>query len=261
MAYLPDDLYCHRLDDPQAGPHRPISQGDVFADIPLTGPAQRDAKQEDTWRAAKPRTGPKSFGMIVTHPCAGRSPSTNRLNPVLSVAPVVRCPSEWGPPWDGHLDLFPLPALRDASDYVAKLNEVGPMPSEAFEGHRIACLTSGGLTALYHRLARNSIRYPEIPAHFGTEAERLTNETDLWERWTEVRETEEGFQDWLSGDFEGQPEEDENGEPVAGTATASGQPRRAVLVWNIDELRRELEDELGTSRGEAEPPASPPDPT
>jgi len=102
------------------------------------------------------------------------------------------------------------------------------------------------MRALYHRLAMSSIRYPEIPAYFDFEAQKVTNELDLWERWVEVRETEDGFQEWLSGDFGGQPQEDENGNPIPGSAKPDGRKRREVLVWNKAELEAELEVELAT---------------
>lgn len=53
MAY-PTAPYLHLADEPHVGPHRPLSQGDVFLDIPLVGAAQRDARQAGTWRATRP---------------------------------------------------------------------------------------------------------------------------------------------------------------------------------------------------------------
>lgn len=245
MAYLPDDPYLYRQDEPNAAPNRPISQGDVFVDIPLIGAARPNEKQAGSWVATKPRTGPNALGMLVPHPCASRSQTTYRLNPTVSVAPVVRRPEKFEKPWAGHLHLFPLPSLRLGEDYVAKLDEAVPVAREALDGHRIACLNAEGLTALFHRHAMNRIRYPEIPAHFDFEAERLTNETDLWEWWVKVRGTEDGFQQWLDEPFGGQLKEDQEGAPVPGSAEPTGEKRRATLVWNIDDLRAELRAELG----------------
>ena len=90
---FPSARYLHRSDQPHAGPHRPLSQGDVFVDIPLVGAAQRDLKQAGTWRPTKPRTGPKALGLFVTHPCASRSQATYELAEFVSIAPVVKCPS------------------------------------------------------------------------------------------------------------------------------------------------------------------------
>lgn len=243
MPY-PTAPYLHLGNEPHVGPDRPLSQGDVFLDIPLVGAAQRDARQAGTWRATKPRTGATALGLFVTHPCASRSPTTFELAEFVSIAPVVRCPSAWGPPWDGYYDLAPLPGLRNGEDYVAKLGEVCPVRSEALAGHRIACLSRDGLKALFHRMAMNSLRFPETPMHYKTEATRVTNEINLWERWTARRGTGDGFQDWLNEPFEGQAREDADGTVLEESREPSGQPRRAVLVWNYEELCEELDAAL-----------------
>lgn len=241
---FPTAPYLYRTDEAHAGPVRPLSQGDVFVDIPLVGAAQRDPRQTGTWRAPKPRTGPKALGLFVTHPCASRSRETYQLAPFVSIAPVVKCPNNWGPPWEGWYEYFPLPRLRDGEDYVAKLGEACPVPSGALAVHRIACLSQEGLETLFHRLAMNSLRFPETPVHYETEAARLTNEINLWERWTAHYGTEEGFQGWLDEPFGGQPREDAEGNQVEGSAQASGESRRTVLVWNYDELSDELDASL-----------------
>lgn len=240
MAY-PSEPYLYLGDEPHVGPNRPLSQGDMFVDIPLVGPAYPDAKQAGTWRTPKPRTGPNSLGLFVTHPCASRSQTTFKLAPSVSIAPVVKCPGGWGPPWDGYYDLVPLPGLRQDQDYVAKLGEVCSVPSEALEGHRIGCLNQDGLEAMFHRMAMNSLRFPETPMHYKTEAARLTNEITLWERWTACYSTEDGFQTWLDEPFEGQPREDADGNVIEGSEQATGETRRAVLVWNYEEVSRELD--------------------
>lgn len=241
---FPDVPYLYNEDDPHVGGARPLSQGDVFLDIPLVGPAQPHARQEGTWVAPKPRTGPSALGMFVTHPCASRSRTTYELSPFVSIAPVVKCPKNWGPPWGGWYEYFPLPDLRNGDDYVAKLSEVCPVPSAALEGRRIACLNGDGLEALFHRLAMNSLRFPETPTHYRMEAARLTNEIDLWESWTLRRGTETGFQEWLDEPFSGQESEDSEGNPIPGSAQPTGKSRREVLVWNYDEVRQELDDFL-----------------
>ena len=243
MSY-PTEPYLHRSDEPHAGQYRPLSQGDVFVDIPLVGPAQPDPKQPGTWRAPKARTGPKALGLFVTHPCASRSRATHELARFVSVAPVVKCPSNWGPPWDGYYEYVPLPGLRGGEDYVAKLGETCSVPSAALDGRRIACLNQEGLEALFQRLAMNSLRFPETPMHYRTEAARLTNETTLWERWANHHKTEQGFQDWLDEPFGGQVREDAEGDAIVGSAEGTGEPRRRALVWNYEELSDELSASL-----------------
>src|SRR5262245_16191575 len=130
---FPDDPYLYREDEPHVGPARPISQGDVFVDIPLVGRAQPHPKQAGTWVTPKPRMGLGSLGLLIRHPCASRSQTTFRLNDAVSIAPVVRCPQGFGPPWDGYYSMLPLPALRGGEDYVAKLDEACPVASSALE--------------------------------------------------------------------------------------------------------------------------------
>jgi hypothetical protein len=90
----------------------------------------------------------------------------------------------------------------------------------------------------------NSLRFPETPTHYTTEAARVTHEIDLWERWIAKRGTEDGFQAWLDEPFGGQPREDSEGELIEGSGKPTGQIRRAVLAWNYEELRDELDAEL-----------------
>lgn len=235
---FPEEPYGARGDVPVVSPARPTSQGDVFIDLPLVGAAQPNPKQAGSWVATKPR---KSLGILVTHPCGSRSSTTHRLNPFLSIAPVVKCPPEWEAPWEGHFSLMPLPGLLNGEDYVAKLNEVCPVSRDALVDRRIAHLSADGLKALFHRLAMNSLRYPETPVHYATEAQRLADEIDLWETWTMRNGSEDGYQDWLDEAFGGQPIEGGNGTLVEGSAVVSGQSRRAVLLWNREEVEAELQ--------------------
>lgn len=239
-AAYPAEPYQHRADQPHVAPNRPLSQGDVFLDIPLVAGAVPDARQQGTWRA-RTRTGPKALGLFITHPCASRSSMTYRLHPYVSMAPVVKCPSGFGPPWDGHYDLAPLPGLLCGEDYVAKLGEACPVPTAALQGRRIAVLAVEGLEALFHRLAMNSLRFPETPTHYKTEAARVTHEIDLWERWTTKCGTGDGFQEWLNQSFGGQPREDATGNIIPDSAQPTGEPRRKVLAWNYKELCDELD--------------------
>lgn len=240
---FPDEPYRYLEREPQAGPCRPISQGDVFINIPLAGPAVADTRHEGVWKGTA-KTGPKAIGILVTHPCASRSRRTFQLEEVVALAPIGKCPSRWGPPWTGSYRHFPLPGLRDGADYAADLNAICPVPSAALEGRRIACLSEAGLVALFHRLALNQLRYPEIPTHFQVEAHKLNTEIDLWERWVQVRGTEDGFQEWLNEPFGGQPLEDQSGQWIPGSEQPTGETRRDVLAGYGEALRAELEATL-----------------
>lgn len=244
--FLPEDPYLDRQDTPHVRPARPLSQGDVFVDIPLVRAAKHSEARANKF-IAPTKIGPNALGMLVTHPCSSRSRSTHALKESVSIAPVVRCPPEFGPPWAGYYEYFPLPGLRNGEDYVANLAAICPVRAEYLPDHRIACLGTEGLAALFHRLAMNDSRLDRIPDHFAAEAERLSTETTLWELWVNTRNTEEGFQDWLDEEFPGQPTEDEHGRFVARSAERTGTPRREVLRWNYDEIKTELEQLLRQS--------------
>lgn len=245
MEEASDDPYKYRADDPHVGPARPISQGDVFKGVPIVGAATPDPRQSGTFRGTVRKNPAASLGILITHPCASRSQTTHRLNAVVSVAPVVRCPTEFSRPWDGHYELFPLPGLIGGEDYVAQLNWAGPVSSDLLSGKRVASLNGNGILTLYHRLAMNSLRFPEIPAYFRVQAAKLTAEIDLWEHWVAQRRSEEGFQEWLDQPFSGQPLEDHEGETVVGSESPTGESRRAALAWNAEEVRDELAAEIG----------------
>jgi MoCo/4Fe-4S cofactor protein with predicted Tat translocation signal len=240
VDFLPEDLYLARQDAPHIRPARPFSQGDIFVDIPLVRAAKQSAKRANQL-AAPVKTGPNALGMIVTHPCSSRSRSTHALKESISVAPIVRCPEGFKPPWAGYYEFFPLPGLKGGEAYVANLAEICPVRSEYLDGHRIACLSSAGLAALFHRLAMNSSRLERIPDHFAPEAERLSTEMDLWELWVSTYDEEDGFQAWLDEEFSGQPMEDEQGQLVIGSAERTGTSRREALRWNYEEVKAELE--------------------
>jgi hypothetical protein len=237
--FLPPDPYLYRADTPHAGGARPLSQGDVFVNIPLLRAAKPNPRHEGQWVAAV-KSGEQALGMLTTHPCSGRSRTTHRLKEAVSVAPVSRAPSGFGPPWAGFYEYFPLPGLKGGEDYVADLSAVCPVKSEFLVGQRIACLNAEGLAALFHRLSLNSTRLDRIPDHFGSEAERLSYEMALWETWANARGTEDGFHAWLDEEFGGQPLENEQGQQVAGTADPSGVSRREALRWNYEEIEAEL---------------------
>ena len=73
---FPSQPYLYRSDTAHVGAARPLSQGDVFVDIPLVGPAQPHDRHEGQWVAPKPRTGDKALGLFVTYPCGSRSSNT-----------------------------------------------------------------------------------------------------------------------------------------------------------------------------------------
>lgn len=238
-SFLPADLYLYREDSPHAGGARPVSQGDVFVEMPLLRAAKPHPRHEGQW-VPQVKSGPQALGMLTTHPCSSRSRTTHQLKESVSIAPVARCPPGFEPPWEGYYEFFPLPGLKAGEAYVADLSAVCPVRSELLANRRIACLSAEGLAALFHRLSLNSTRLDRIPDHFMSEAERLSYEMALWETWANARGSEEGFQAWLDEDFGGQPLEDEHGQQLAGTEEPTGTSRRDALRWNYPEIALEL---------------------
>ena len=243
--FLPEESYLYRGDEPHIGGARPLTQGDVFVDIPLLRAAKPNSRHEGQW-LAQVKSGPNALGMLVNHPCSSRSRTTHVLKESVSVAPVVRCPTGFEAPWDGYYEYFPLPQLRGGEDYVADLSAICPVRSEHLEGQRLACLTSEAIAALFHRLAMNSSRLDRVPDHFASEADRLHFEISLWETWATAR-GEDGFQAWLDEEFGGQRLEDSEGQPVAGSAAPTGTTRREALLWSYEEIVEELAAEIAGS--------------
>ncbi len=86
----------------------------------------------------------------------------------------------------------------------------------------------------------NSLRFPETPLHYETEAARLTNEITLWEEWARRHGAEDGFQLWLDGDFAGQALEDGDGNVIRSRQSRLAGRVAKSSVWNREELAAEL---------------------
>lgn len=244
---LPAEPYIYIQQEPHAGGSRPLSQGDVFLDVPLVQAARPDTRHAGQWKA-RVKVGPKALGMLVTHPCASRVRVSGALKSTLLLAPVVPCPSDFCEPWRGYYEFFPLPKLRAGENYVADLSSICPVATEHLVDRRIACLKEESLAVLFHRLALNASRLDRIPDHFAAEAQRLCFEMDLWERWATSLETEEGFQTWLDEPIADPPIEDEHGiQHLSSSVRASASTRREALRWHFEQINRELERYLAGS--------------
>src|SRR5215207_3176852 len=121
--WLPPDLYHSLEEEGPASPNRPVGLGDVFRGLPrLTG---AHTSQPGVWKA-KIKAGESELAMMIAHPCSGRT-AAYKLKQTLSFAPIKRRPSNWGPPWEGHYDFFPLTGLLEGEDYVVDLSEIFPV--------------------------------------------------------------------------------------------------------------------------------------
>jgi hypothetical protein len=227
-GWLPEDMYLAAADEPVVRPGRPICQGDIFMGLPIVRGAQEVKPKQ--WKS-KAGFKPDALSMLVAHPCSSRSNATHRLKNDITLAPVIPAPAEWGTPWSGYYELFPLPNLRGGTDFVADLSRGFPVRPEYLADRRVACLSLHGLAALLDRLAKNATRLEpvHVPGHFLSEAERLFFEFELWEVWATARGTEDGFQEWLDG-------------PWGESST-----RRKSLRMHFEEIRASLEEELAGS--------------
>jgi hypothetical protein len=193
----------------------------VFENVPLIFGVGADGKARMKRKTA----------ILLPHPCATRKGGDGRINDLLSVSPVSRLSSVasgWGPPWEGRFALFPLPGLIDGEDWVAELGLSAMVRSEGLQDSRIAVLGQEGFVAFQARCAHNACRVEPDPVRLRNRAEDYWLEFDLWERWTDVLGTEDGFQPWLDGPAPERPET----------------TRRDAIKLLCDEIRAELETEL-----------------
>ena len=118
--FLPQAPYLYRGDEPHVGGARPLTQGDIFVDIPLLRAAKPHPRHAGQW-VSQVKAGANSLGMLVSIHLQPVADYTCPQGVCLCRA-VVRCPSGFEPPWDGYYEYFPLPELRGGEDYVADLS-------------------------------------------------------------------------------------------------------------------------------------------
>lgn len=158
----PDDLYAARGDVPLA---LPIMQGDVYANVSVPG-----LSEEPTTVA------------IVTHPCSMRAGA--QLRPKTTIAAVRSYRRLRREDWTGHVNVMPLPHLRDTKDwYAIDFRELATVPSVMLSRRaRIAACSRQGILLLQQRyafhLTRLAVPLPnlyEVALPVFTESELLTD--------------------------------------------------------------------------------------
>jgi hypothetical protein len=160
-----DELYLARGEE--AGPYRPVLQGDVFGSIGIPGVET-----------------PHGHVMIVGHPCSLRAGPV--LKPRLQMIPVVPhdgLPFErWA---DGHYGVFPLPNLElDGRHYAASFEETGMVSrDELTVGRRVACLTEPGILWFQQRYVHYLTRVAVQPIQLGEVSAPVLVEAELLEEW------------------------------------------------------------------------------
>jgi hypothetical protein len=226
VSWLPDDFFIGHPNPPEARPHRPIGQGDVFRSVPIAGKtAMRDGQ---VGLKAKVETV-----IVVASSCGMRKARDGALNDVIHVAPIKRLASlapGWGAPWDGHLHVLPLPglALTENGDPVAaNLSRIGLCGTKALASdHRVASVSLNGMGALKARLASYFVRVSISEAMVRVGAHEEWHELDLWERWITRAGDGPGFQEWLSEENPNYP----------------GRQRRETLYDDLVGIREQLDE-------------------
>lgn len=244
--WLPEDgeIYLEKRGEPQCQPDRPLSQGDVFTNVPLAMITRHhpDRAVQDLGKANS------VTAVLLGHPCSIRGGSTDaqfqQLAQVRSVEEIFRdSGGSFDPPYDGSYFLFPFPRLREDVDYAADFRRLGATATRYLRDRRVACLNHDGWVAFQRRLIWHHGRVA-----VGQEEQRLAtlqtwNELALWEAWKQRYGVFDGFQAWLNADI---------------TSAGFGPGSRRDLVAQIpDVIRAEMPDELPTlpestaRRGEA----------
>jgi hypothetical protein len=231
--WFPPDPYLERRDEPVARPNRPIGMGDVFLGHPHVRAPREVKPGQWKFRAANK---PDALTMMVAHPCSARANTSGRLKDDMGLAPIIPIPVNFESPWTTHYELFPLPALYEGRDYAADLSKAFPCAAESLAGKRITCLSEDALAGLLDRIVRNDARLEagEVPGHYTAEAQRLRMEMDLWEIWVVGTGGEDGFQEWMKGEW------------------MEGSTREQSMRGHFEEMGAALAEELGVDLEGAE---------
>jgi hypothetical protein len=223
-----DDIYLAKQDAPHVRPNRPLHQGDVFVNVPLSI-ARRQRNEEGSYF----NESDEATVMLIGAPCSIRA--GNRTLPVQSVVEVVRMDEVVNPghgfafPYQGsYWHLFPLPQLMPGVDYVANFRKIGTSPTVELQDARTVCLNRPGWTALQSRYIYHSIRYEVTYQQMYEASVSAWNEVELWEKWNEAGLPELDFEAWML-------------EPVR-EGRYAGTIRRAAVGFAPDELEAEFPD-------------------
>lgn len=224
MSWLPDDFFIGHPAPPTRSANRPVGQGDVFLQVPV---AVRTAVRE-----GQPGLKTKLENVIVVASSCGMRKAAGSLNDVIHVAPIKRLTSiapGWGPPWDGWLQVLPLPGLEidGEADWAANLSRIGLAGTDTLRlEDRVASVSQHGMEALKARVSTYFVRseVPATPLVVGAHEE--WHELDLWERWTERTGTPDGFQPWMDEENLNYP----------------GLKRRDTLYDDLAGIRQQLEE-------------------
>lgn len=175
-------------------PSRPVSQGDIFQDVPIIKARAGDRPPESDPKLSIDRRP----AILIGYPCDIYD--HGRLLKVQTVA-VVRLASKLGVPddWDGAFNACPLPEpMGDGQLWAADFQTISPVDrSYLSTEQRIAIMSELGLAHLRQRIALYATRLRLPLATLLTAGKAIWDEIELWEDWVRSGSPADEFQDWL----------------------------------------------------------------
>jgi hypothetical protein len=208
---------------------RPVTQGDVFDDVPFAKNKRASKVTDD------PNTSYERRPCIVLGYTCDLYTDAGTLAKVQVVAPVIEAAKVGIPDdWDGAFNFAPLPDLRgDGVMHAADLRAASNIDAFYLDRtKRVRCLSELGWAAFRQRLGLSHARVLNHLDDLVAVGEDVWREIALWERWNREGRKSEAFQTWLDQHHAG----------------LGGFPLRALLYRGmVNEVSAALEAELAQS--------------
>ncbi|HLF41306.1 MAG TPA: hypothetical protein VI854_07520 [Acidimicrobiia bacterium] len=175
--------------------HRPVTQGDVFADVPFAK-NKRASKLTDNPNTSHERR----LVAVLGYTCDLYNEQTGELGKVQVVAPVIDATKAGIPPdWAGAFSIAPLPDLYgDGKMYAVDLRAASNI--DAFylvPAKRVRCLSELGWAAFRQRIGLASMRVVNHLDDLLAVGYDTWREIELWERWNRAGLQPSAYQPWL----------------------------------------------------------------
>ncbi|MGH8994410.1 MAG: hypothetical protein ACRDZ7_23115 [Acidimicrobiia bacterium] len=218
--------------------HRPVTQGDVFSDVPFAK-NKRASKLADDPNA----THDRRLVAVLGYTCDLYNEQSGQLGKVQIVAPVIDATKAGIPEdWAGAFSLAPLPdLLGDGKMYAIDLRAASNIDSFYLVlANRVRCLSELGWAAFRQRIGLASTRVVNHLDDLLAAGQDTWREIELWEQWNRAGLQPSAFQAWLD-----QPQ-----------AKLGGFTRRTVLYRGaMSEVAADLEREIAVPAAPKKPPA------
>jgi hypothetical protein len=224
-AWLPSQsIFLETSITPPVRPHRPLNQGDIFMDVPITVTGRTSGGEPK----ARMMIG---AAMLIGHPCSLRGGARLATSQnVVQVRPIKDSEAgRFAEPWESDFKLFPLVGLVSDELWAADFNIAGTVHFKFLENRRIACLNLEGWAALQRRYVNHTLRIDQSIDLRKGDLRNYWNELDIWEEWCSRGHAEEDFEAWIS-------------RPIETDGQYKGTTRRVALELALDVIRSELPD-------------------